>query len=109
MRPSVSQRRPRKIGRQHRSTSARASFSEYGLSLAILTPNLSNALALSALVPSGMIHVNDQTAVDEPQAPFGGVRASGTGARHGSHAANLEAFTEVQWMTLRSDLARYPF
>jgi benzaldehyde dehydrogenase (NAD) len=88
---------------------ALASDSEYGLSLAILTPNLSNALALSALIPSGMIHVNDQTAVDEPQAPFGGVRASGTGARHGSHAANLEAFTEIQWMTLRSDLARYPF
>jgi benzaldehyde dehydrogenase (NAD) len=41
--------------------------------------------------------------------PFGGVRASGGGGRIGGPLANLEAFTEVQWVTLRSDLPAYPF
>ncbi|WP_199714551.1 hypothetical protein [Micromonospora radicis] len=46
---------------------------------------------------------------DEAVAPFGGVGASGTGARFGGPAANVEAFTETQWLTVRGDIARYPF
>ena len=40
---------------------------------------------------------------------LGGVGESGTGARHGGTQANLDAFTEVQWVTMRSDLPSYPF
>ena len=32
-------------------------------------------------VPSGIVHINEQTVGDEANAPFGGVAASGTGAR----------------------------
>jgi len=46
---------------------------------------------------------------DEATAPFGGVGASGTGSRHGGPMANIEAFTETQWVTLRGDLPAYPF
>jgi benzaldehyde dehydrogenase (NAD) len=33
---------------------------------------------------------------------------SGTGGRFGG-AANLEAFTDTRWVTIRGDIAPYPF
>ena len=83
--------------------------SEYGLSLGILAGNALRALELAEHLPSGILHINDQTVDDESQAPFGGVGASGTGARFGGHEANIEAFTETQWVTMQADIARYPF
>jgi acyl-CoA reductase-like NAD-dependent aldehyde dehydrogenase len=50
----------------------------------------------------------EQTVDDEPNIPFGGIGASGTGARFGG-AANLEAFTDTRWATIRGDIAPYPF
>jgi len=35
--------------------------------------------------------------------------AAGTGGRLGGPRANLEAFTETQWVTVRGDLPAYPF
>jgi benzaldehyde dehydrogenase (NAD) len=46
---------------------------------------------------------------DEANAPFGGVGASGTGARFGGAAANVEAFTETRWITMRGEPPTYPF
>jgi benzaldehyde dehydrogenase (NAD) len=82
---------------------------EYGLSLGILSRDVIKALALADRIPSGNVHINDQTVADEVVNPFGGVRASGGGSRLGGPIANFEAFTEVQWVTLRSDLPTYPF
>jgi benzaldehyde dehydrogenase (NAD) len=86
-----------------------AAGTEYGLSLGILTRDVLKGLALADRVPSGLVHINDQTVNDEALIPFGGVGASGTGARHGGAQANLEAFTDTQWVTMRSDLPSYPF
>jgi benzaldehyde dehydrogenase (NAD) len=86
-----------------------ASGTEYGLALGILTRDVMKGLALAERVPSGLVHINDQTVNDEPLAPFGGVGSSGTGSRHGGAAANVEAFTETQWVTMRGDLPFYPF
>ncbi|WP_309693949.1 aldehyde dehydrogenase family protein [Microbacterium foliorum] len=83
--------------------------SEYGLSLGVLAPDAMRAFELAEHLPSGILHINDQTVDDESQAPFGGVGFSGTGARFGGHEANIEAFTETQWVTMQSDIARYPF
>lgn len=83
--------------------------SEYGLSLAILSKDTLRALALSDRMHSGIVHINDQTVDDEPIIPFGGVGASGTGSRFGGADANIEAFTETQWVTMQSDIERYPF
>ena len=83
--------------------------SEYGLSLAILTKDALRGLALSDRMHSGLVHINDQTVDDEPAIPFGGVGASGTGSRFGGADANIEAFTETQWVTMQSDIERYPF
>jgi benzaldehyde dehydrogenase (NAD) len=66
-------------------------------------------LALADRIPSGIVHINDQTVADDIINPFGGVRASGGGGRLGGHPANFDAFTEVQWVTLRGDLPSYPF
>ncbi|MHC3475211.1 benzaldehyde dehydrogenase [Streptomyces sp. 7R007] len=88
---------------------ALAGGTEYGLSLGVLTRDVMKGLALAERVPSGLVHINDQTVNDEPVIPFGGVGDSGTGARHGGSAANLEAFTEQQWVTVRGELPQYPF
>ncbi|WP_285609899.1 benzaldehyde dehydrogenase [Actinokineospora globicatena] len=88
---------------------ALAADSSYGLSLGILTRDVTAGLDLAGRIPSGLVHINDQTVNDEATAPFGGVGASGTGSRHGGAQANIEAFTETQWVTLRGDLPRYPF
>ncbi|NRQ32232.1 benzaldehyde dehydrogenase [Nonomuraea sp. NN258] len=86
-----------------------AADSEYGLSLGILTRDVMKGLTLADLVPTGIVHINDQTVDDEAVAPFGGVAASGTGTRFGGAKANIEAFTETQWVTMQGDVATYPF
>ena len=66
-------------------------------------------LDLAARIPSGIVHINDQTVNDEANSPFGGVGASGTGSRFGGAGANIDAFTETQWVTIRSEPPTYPF
>lgn len=83
--------------------------SEYGLSLGILTADPFRGLEISERIPTGLVHINDQTVNDEATIPFGGVLASGTGSRHGGAAANLDAFTDTQWVTVRRTLPAYPF
>jgi benzaldehyde dehydrogenase (NAD) len=88
---------------------ALAADTEYGLALGILSRDVMAALELAERVPSGTVHINDQTVNDEAVAPFGGVGVSGTGSRFGGAAANVEAFTEAQWVTVRGAIAPYPF
>jgi benzaldehyde dehydrogenase (NAD) len=87
---------------------ALASENDYGLSLGILG-DVGEAMKIADAVPSGIVHINEQTVGDEANAPFGGVAASGTGSRFGGARANIEAFTETQWVTVRSEIASYPF
>ncbi|MCF4120890.1 aldehyde dehydrogenase family protein [Antribacter sp. KLBMP9083] len=83
--------------------------SGYGLSVAVLAGDAFRALELADRIPCGILHINDQTVDDEAQAPFGGTGFSGSGARFGGHEANIEAFTETQWVTVQSRIAPYPF
>ena len=87
----------------------RAAGTEYGLSLGILTRDVYRGLEIAERIPSGLVHINDQTVADEATIPFGGVGASGNGGRLGGPRANLEAFTETQWVTIHGDLPAYPF
>ncbi|MBO0843068.1 MAG: aldehyde dehydrogenase family protein, partial [Nocardioides sp.] len=82
--------------------------SEYGLSVSVLTANPFRALELSDRIRSGAIHINDQTVDDEAVAPFGGAKASGTGGHFGT-TANLDTFCDLQWVTVQSDIEKYPF
>ncbi|HET9561351.1 MAG TPA: aldehyde dehydrogenase family protein [Propionibacteriaceae bacterium] len=86
-----------------------AAQADGGLSLAILTTDVMRGLTLAERVPVGMVHINDQTSTDEPIAPFGGVGLSGNGYRIGGREANLEAFTEMQWVTVNQEPGSYPF
>lgn len=80
-----------------------AADSEYGLSLGILTADVAAGLALAERIPTGTAHINDATIKDEPQAPFGGMQHSGSAARFGGAQANIEAYTDIRWITVRPD------
>ena len=86
-----------------------AGASDYGLSLGIITSDVMRGLALADRIPTGIVHINDQTVNDEANAPFGGVGSSGTGSRFGGAPANIDAFTETRWITARSEPPTYPF
>ncbi|WP_433214268.1 benzaldehyde dehydrogenase [Microtetraspora malaysiensis] len=86
-----------------------ATATEYGLSLGIVTRDAMKGLELAQRIPTGIVHINDQTVNDEANAPFGGVGASGTGSRFGGAMANIEAFTETRWITMRGQAPTYPF
>ncbi len=88
---------------------ALAADTEYGLSLGIVTADAMAGYELAQRIPTGIVHINDQTVNDEANAPFGGVGSSGTGSRHGGVEANVEAFTETRWITMRRRPGSYPF
>jgi benzaldehyde dehydrogenase (NAD) len=79
-----------------------ANSSEYGLAAGVYSRSISRGLAIAQRIRAGMVHVNDQTINDEATIPFGGMGISGNGARFGGDA-NLDAFTEWQWITVRDD------
>jgi benzaldehyde dehydrogenase (NAD) len=85
-----------------------ASASEQGLSLGILTRDVMKGLEIADRIPVGVVHVNDQTVADEVVNPFGGVKGTGS-SWLGGPQANVEAFTQSQWVTLRGELPEYPF
>ncbi|MFD0852445.1 aldehyde dehydrogenase family protein, partial [Actinomadura adrarensis] len=86
-----------------------ASDSEYGLSLGILSGDGLKALELARRIPTGLVHINDQTVSDEAVIPFGGTGFSGNGSRMGGIQHNLDAYTETRWVTAQSRLPSYPF
>ena len=83
-----------------------ANDTEYGLAAAVFGRHVPTALALARQIESGICHVNGSTVHDEPQMPFGGVKASGWG-RFGGTAA-IEEFTELRWITIQEGSREYP-
>jgi benzaldehyde dehydrogenase (NAD) len=76
-----------------------------GGAAAFETHNSTQEIYEAATLPS---RPNEQTVDDEANVPFGGIFDSGTGTRFGG-TANLDAFTETRWITIRGDIAAYPF
>ncbi|GMA20475.1 benzaldehyde dehydrogenase [Arsenicicoccus piscis] len=83
--------------------------SEYGLSVGVLTGDAMAAYELADRIETGMLHINDQTVDDEAVIPFGGIKASGSGGHFGGAKANLETFCHLQWVSMQSRIATYPF
>ncbi len=79
-----------------------ANSSAYGLAAGVYSRSISRGLAVANRIKAGMVHVNDQSINDEATIPFGGMGLSGNGGRFGSEA-NLEAFTQWQWVTVRDE------
>ncbi len=84
-----------------------ANDTEFGLSAAIFSQNFARAWSLAQRVQSGICHINGPTVHDEPQMPFGGVKASGYG-RFGGKAA-IEEFSMLRWITIQTGDRHYPF
>jgi len=82
-----------------------ANDTEYGLSAAVFGRDVPRAFDVARRIESGICHVNGATVHDEPQMPFGGVKASGWG-RFGGRAA-LDEFTELRWITVGGPEARH--
>jgi acyl-CoA reductase-like NAD-dependent aldehyde dehydrogenase len=85
----------------------KANRTSYGLSAGIITTDSDRGFSLAQRIDSGIVHVNDQTVADEPQMPFGGVKSSGFG-RFGGQAV-VDEFTELRWVTIRSESHPFPF
>lgn len=80
-----------------------ANDTDYGLSSAIFSRDVTLALDLAKRLTAGMSHINGTTLDDEAQIPFGGVKDSGYGRSGG--AAGIEEFTELQWITIEGPRA----
>jgi acyl-CoA reductase-like NAD-dependent aldehyde dehydrogenase len=86
---------------------ALANDTAQGLAAGVITENLALGLAVAGRLRTGIVHVNDQSIADEPQAPFGGVKDSGYGRFGGQ--AGAEAFTDTRWVTAQvSGHAQFP-
>jgi acyl-CoA reductase-like NAD-dependent aldehyde dehydrogenase len=84
-----------------------ANDTDYGLSAAVFSRDIARALRIARRVNSGICHINGPTVHDEPQMPFGGVKASGYG-RFGGRAA-IDEFTVLRWITVQTGERHYPF
>jgi acyl-CoA reductase-like NAD-dependent aldehyde dehydrogenase len=80
---------------------------EYGLVASIYSRDVMHAMAMARRIDTGMCHINGPTIYDEPQMPFGGVKASGYG-RFGGQAGVAE-FTELRCITIATQPQHYPF
>lgn len=85
-----------------------ANATEYGLTAAVVSPDLARARRIADGLRSGVVHINDQTVVHGVYGPIGGVGISGNGFGH-STVTNADQFSEWQWITTRSQIPAYPF
>jgi acyl-CoA reductase-like NAD-dependent aldehyde dehydrogenase len=83
-----------------------ANDTEYGLAASVFGADVPTALDVARQIESGICHVNGATLHDEPQMPFGGVKASGFG-RFGGKAA-IDEFTTLRWITVQEGSRHYP-
>lgn len=87
---------------------AMANEMNYGLSGALHTSNPEKGVEIARQITTGMIHINDQSVNDEPNAPFGGEKGSGLGRFNGEFI--IEEFTTLQWVTIQHEKRDYsPF
>lgn len=78
----------------------------YGLSAAVFGRDTTRALNVARRIDSGSVHINGSTVQNEPQAPYGGMKASGYGRFDGR--AVIDEFTELKWVTIEPASQPYP-
>ena len=79
---------------------ALANDSEFGLSAAVFTQDLTRAMQAMECVDVGVLHVNSESAGADPHVPFGGAKKSGLGPKEQGSAAR-EFFTHTTTVYLR--------
>ena len=85
-----------------------ANETSYGLAAGIISKSVGRAMALGGRLSTGMLHINDQTVADDCVNPFGGRGCSGNGGSVGG-PADVDEFTQWQWVTVQETPNRYPF
>ncbi len=85
-----------------------ANDTEYGLAASVFGQDVGRATAVAEKLDAGNRHVNMATVHDQPQMPFGGLKASGYGRFNGLEA--ISEFTDTVLTTVRTTPAvHYPF
>lgn len=79
---------------------ALANDSEFGLSAAVFTQDLTRTLQAMEHLDVGVLHVNSESAGADPHVPFGGAKRSGLGPKEQGSAAR-EFFTHTTTVYLR--------
>ena len=77
----------------------------YGLTAAVFG-ELEHARQVASRIDAGMVHVNDQTVMEDARIPFGGTKQSGNCSRTGGDSA-LEEYTTFRWTTETRKPRRY--
>ncbi len=77
-----------------------ANDSEFGLSAALFTQDLTRVLQAVDQIDVGVLHVNSESAGADPHVPFGGAKKSGLGPKEQGPAAR-EFFTHTTTVYLR--------
>jgi len=84
---------------------ALANDSEFGLSAALFTQDLTRALQAMEHIDVGVLHINSESAGADPHVPFGGAKKSGLGPKEQGSAAR-EFFTHTTTVYLRGGATR---
>ena len=84
---------------------ALANDSEFGLSAAVFTQDLTRAMQAMECIDVGVLHVNSESAGADPHVPFGGAKKSGLGPKEQGAAAR-EFFTHTTTVYLRGGAPR---
>ena len=77
----------------------------HGLGGSVWSKDIQKAKDIALQLQCGTAWINKHGPI-QPNAPFGGVKASGWG-RFGGRAA-LEEFTELRWITIQAHERHYP-
>jgi benzaldehyde dehydrogenase (NAD) len=85
-----------------------ANDTQYGLSAAVVGPDVRRAERIAERIHAGIVHINDQPVLHEVYGPIGGVGVSGNGFNH-STLTNADQFSEWKWVTSRDEIPEYPF
>jgi acyl-CoA reductase-like NAD-dependent aldehyde dehydrogenase len=84
----------------------KANDTAFGLSAAVFTQDIDQALTLAQSINAGMVHINAPTLNDEPHVPFGGMGESGFG-REGTDI-DIDTLTEWKWITVQLPVSGDP-
>jgi aldehyde dehydrogenase (NAD+) len=71
----------------------------FGLSASVFTRDIGKALRFAREIEAGLVRINGETAGVEPQAPFGGMKASSSFSREQGQGAK-EFYTQIKTISL---------
>ena len=77
-----------------------ANNTQYGLSASVFTNDRYHGMQIANQLAVGMVHINDQTILDEPHVMFGGEKESGIGRFNGKWIA--DSMMTEKWISVQT-------